>query len=416
MQKVAVEAVPVEEMVRLTSYDEIDEVLRGKSFVQGAFAESKSVHGGVVTELDGPPHFERRRTMGVLVRGDALASYELEVLIPDLKKSIERVRAATPPGEPPQGDLVPMIRTLLYRFGSRLVGLDDVDSEERITRLLAVIRLLTLGSTVHWSDEDHDTVMRRAEAALADFDREFVGPSKERRKELIAAWRRGEIEESEIPRDVITLHLMHPPQDFDEGLIVRESKVFLSASTSSSTAATAHAVEHFSRWLDAHPEDVSRLDEFNFVRAALAEAIRLHPTQPGLIRRATEDLALRSGREVRAGEYFMLEHRAGNRDKTVWGEDADEFNPDRREGPRARPYGFGFGGGRHVCMGQKATTGVFVDEDVPAGGEDEPQGNLVRVLQCLMKEGARPDPDRAPVREATKLGIYRSYPVVFTPR
>ena len=416
MQKVAVEAVPVEEMVRLTSYEEIDEVLRGKSFVQGAFAESKSVHGGVVTELDGPPHFERRRTMGVLVRGDALASYELEVLIPDLRKSIEHVRAATPPGEPARGDLVPMIRTLLYRFGSRLVGLDDVDSEERITRLLAVIRLLTLGSTVHWSDEDHDTVMRRAEAALADFDREFVGPSKERRKELIAAWRRGEIEESEIPRDVITLHLLHPPQDFDEGLIVRESKVFLSASTSSSTAATAHAVEHFSQWLDAHPDDVSRLDDFNFVGAALAEAIRLHPTQPGLIRRATEDLELRSGREVRAGEYFMLEHRAGNRDKTVWGEDADEFNPDRREGPRARPYGFGFGGGRHVCMGQKATTGVFVEEDVAAGGEDEPQGNLVRVLQCLMKEGARPDPDRAPVREATKLGIYRSYPVVFTPR
>jgi cytochrome P450 len=269
---------------------------------------------------------------------------------------------------------------------------------------------------VHWSDENHDTVMRRAEAALADFDREFVGPSKERRKELIAAWRRGEIEESAIPRDVITLHLMHPPKDFDEGLIVRESKVFLSASTSSSTAATAHAVEHFSRWLDAHPEDVSRLDDFNFVRAALAEGIRLHPTQPGLIRRATEDLQLRSGREVRADEYFMLEHRAGNRDKTVWGQDADEFNPDRRDGPRARPYGFGFGGGRHVCMGQKATTGVFMDEDVPASGEGEPQGNLVRVLQCLMKEGARPDPDRAPVREATKLGIYRSYPVVFTPR
>jgi cytochrome P450 len=416
MQNVAVEAVPVEEMVRLTAYDEIDEVLRGKSFVQGAFAESKSVHRGVVTELDGPPHFERRRTMGVLVRGEALAAYELEVLIPDLKKSIERVRAATPSGELPRADLVPMIRTLLYRFGSRLVGLDDVDTEERVARLLELVRLLGLGSTVHWSDEDHGEVMRRAEGALADFDREFVGPSRERRHELIAAWRRGEIDESEIPRDVITLHLMHPPQDADEGLVVRESKVFLSASTSSSTAATAHAVEHFSRWLDDHPEDVSRLDDFNFVRAALAEGIRLHPTQPGLIRRATEDVQLRSGRQVRAGQYFLLEHRVGNRDKSVWGEDADEFNPYRREGPRARPYGLGFGGGRHVCMGQKATTGVFVDEDVPGGGEDEPQGNLVRVLQCLMKEGARPDADRAPVREATKVGFYRSYPIVFAPR
>jgi cytochrome P450 len=416
MQNAAVEAVPVEEMVRLTSYDEIDEVLRGKSFVQGAFAESKSVHGGVVTELDGPPHFERRRTMGVLVRGDALAAYELEVLIPDLQKSIESVRATTPPGVLPRADLVPIVRTLLYRFGARLVGLDNVDSEERIARLLELIRLLTLGSTVHWSNEDHDTVMRRAEGALDGFDREFVGPSKERRRALIEAWRRGEIDESEIPRDVITLHLMHPPEGADEGLVVRESKVFLSASTSSSTAATAHAVDHFSQWLDAHPEDVSRLDDFNFVRAALAEAIRLHPTQPGLIRRATEDLQLRSGREVRTGQYFMIEHRAGNRDKTVWGEDADEFDPDRRDGPRARPYGFGFGGGRHVCMGQKATTGVFQDEDVPPTTEDQPQGNLVRVLQCLMKAGARPDPDRAPVREATKLGIYRSYPIVFALR
>ncbi|MGK5530790.1 cytochrome P450 [Streptomyces sp. URMC 129] len=101
-------------------------------------------------------------------------------------------------------------------------------------------------------------------------------------------------------------------------------------------------------------EQVSKL---RHVRRVLDEALRLWPTAPGFVRAAREDTLLGGKYPMRAGAWAVVLIPVLHRDPSVWGADAERFDPDRflPERVRARPgHVFKpFGTGERACIGRQ---------------------------------------------------------------
>ena len=110
---------------------------------------------------------------------------------------------------------------------------------------------------------------------------------------------------------------------------------------------------------------------------------------------------------IRAGQYVALRTGVANRDASVFGRDAAEFDPRRTIPPGVSRYGLAFGAGPHRCYG------------VPvAMGDEGTDGSLVLVVKRLLEAGVRKDADR-PARHRPGIAYadlrgWESYPVVLT--
>lgn len=109
-------------------------------------------------------------------------------------------------------------------------------------------------------------------------------------------------------------------------------------------------------WGDGEPafEQIAKL---RYVRRVLDEALRLWPTAPAYAREAKADTTLGGRYRMRAGDWVLVLLPAVHRDRAVWGDDADEFDPDRflPERVRARPAHVykPFGTGERACIGRQ---------------------------------------------------------------
>jgi unspecific monooxygenase len=107
---------------------------------------------------------------------------------------------------------------------------------------------------------------------------------------------------------------------------------------------------------DAEPafEDVAR---FRTIRRVLDEALRLWPTVPAFPRSPREELTLSTGHRMRPGDWALVLTAMTHRDRSVWGHDADEFDPDRFLPERSRgrlPHAYKpFGTGERACIGRQ---------------------------------------------------------------
>ena len=93
------------------------------------------------------------------------------------------------------------------------------------------------------------------------------------------------------------------------------------------------------------------------VRRVIDETLRLWPTVPGYFREAKEDTLLGGKYAYKKGDWALIVLQQVHRDKTAWGEDADQFRPDRflpehvkaRSGAAYKP----FGTGPRACIGRQ---------------------------------------------------------------
>lgn len=98
-----------------------------------------------------------------------------------------------------------------------------------------------------------------------------------------------------------------------------------------------------------------------FLEAALRESIRLHPVVPMNTRTALCDTTLHDGTRIKAGTRVVLPHYVTARLSSVWGPDAEQFNPDRwldaatgALRPGVSPFQFSaFLAGPRACLGQR---------------------------------------------------------------
>jgi cytochrome P450 len=399
-------------MTMIADYGEIDEILRSADFRQGSHTESLPLFRDSLLLLDGPDHRERRRLENTLFDRTALVSYDHEALNPVVERMVAEQLAGVEAGGSVGVDLVPLVRAMLHRIAAVTTGIDGVDTPERTEEFRRFLEDLGAAATVEWSTRDHDEVLAEGLRRRTEFVDRFFGASLERRRALVAEHRAGRIAREELPVDLLTLLLLHWHESWDAEFPLRESTLFLVAATQTTTHTLPHVIVHLEEWLREHPEDADRREDPEFLRLLVNESLRLHQPAPTLLRYATAEVALSSGRRIGEGERVALLFTPGNRDTAVFGADAGEFNP-YREAPAVagvRPWGLTFGGGPHVCVGRPLVTGLAA-----RGGQAPTEGTMMRILRALYACDVRLDPTRPPVPAASSShDMYDSMPVLLT--
>lgn len=397
------------ELEHLSSFGDIDETLRSPKFVQGQHRQSLMFLGDTILLIDGNEHFERRRMESELFDRSALQYYESHALRPVVNRIMNGLKADT--NGLVHADLVDITRTALYRISASVTGIDGVDESESTQTFVDWVNLLGEASTVQWSTRPRDVVIAEGLEIRRKFFDRFLGPSIERRRELLRQLRAGTITKQDLPRDVMMTLLLKTDGAFDPDMLVREATLYLIASTRTTLHAVPHTFQHVNDWATKHNRQFAQIADPAFLRAAAGESLRLHPPSPALVRQALEDVTLQSGLTFKAGQFVGLLFGPGNRDKTVFGPDADEFNPYRKLPDRVKGWGLSFGGGEHLCIGRSLVTGLSSPKP-----DETTNGTILNILTSLYQRQARPNEASEPERVATSLyDAYVTYPIVMSP-
>ncbi|MDL9999985.1 cytochrome P450 [Variovorax sp. J22P240] len=101
----------------------------------------------------------------------------------------------------------------------------------------------------------------------------------------------------------------------------------------------------------------AQVNRLTYVLQVLKESLRMFPTAPAIAMAAKEDTTIGGQYTIKRRNMVILHALALHRDKAVWGEDADRFNPDHfsRDAERERPVNAfkPFGNGQRACIGRQ---------------------------------------------------------------
>lgn len=408
-------------MISLTRFADAREAYRHKGLRQALYDEGHRLMDGVIVNLHGSAHLDRRRLENRLFRRDTFAWYEAEripAIIDDVL--VPAVRSG-------RGDLLPMARRTMLTLSLMVAGVDrrqqdDPEARAReLDEIYAVMDRLARASTVAHAVGDKATIIADGDRALAEFARDFFEPSRQRRVEILEAFAAGEIGEEELPKDVLTTLLRNQDRlELPADTVLRETAYFPWVGSHSTSNQLVHAMHHVFEWIERRPGDRRRLiAEPLLLQRFVHESLRLHPASPVSLRIAVEDLELKSGIGIRSGDTLVIRLDEVNRDPEVWGSDADDFVPTRTLPDGVMPWGLSFGHGVHACLGQELAGGVeYLDR---LEGSDVPIGHLVGAItvmaRSMLSAGARPDRSRPPQSDtSTTRQVWGSYPVLFDQR
>jgi cytochrome P450 len=402
----------LDEMQRFGHYRVVEEILRSDAFRPALhYRDSGPLLDGCVLTLGGADHRERRRLERPLFERRALAIYEHETLAASMAVAFQQADQERGTDGRPRIDLLWLTRMALVPVTAAVVGLDGINNEADIVRLEDISRRLGEGASVEWSTRDHDVVVREALEARDEIVGAYYEASLGRRRQLVEAHRRGEIEADALPIDLLTLVLLEYGDDLDEELWLREALFFVVASANTTTHSTPHVFHELMTWRDAHPDEAHVLDDNLALKHACEEALRLHGPVPALLRRAMHGAELADGTAVAGLEDVACMLAPANTDSEVFGANAASYDPRRAEGLSAREaHGLSFGAGAHLCSGRPLAIGL------PPAADDETQlmGVVPRLMRELLNRGARLDPDKPPrLRTDTAARRYETYPLVF---
>ncbi|GAA4829360.1 bifunctional P-450/NADPH--P450 reductase [Paenibacillus vulneris] len=115
------------------------------------------------------------------------------------------------------------------------------------------------------------------------------------------------------------------------------------------------AYEEVDRVLKDPVPTYGQVRELNYIRMILNESLRLWPTAPAFSLYAKEDTLLAGKYPMKQGDSVSVLIPKLHRDVEVWGENADEFVPERFEDPSKIPFHAykPFGNGQRACIGQQ---------------------------------------------------------------
>ena len=115
------------------------------------------------------------------------------------------------------------------------------------------------------------------------------------------------------------------------------------------------AQEEVDRVLKDPVPSYTQVRELKYVRMILNEALRLWPTAPAFALMAEEDTVLAERYPLQKGDTMTVLIPKLHRDPGAWGEDAEDFRPERFERPEKVPHHAykPFGNGQRACIGQQ---------------------------------------------------------------
>jgi cytochrome P450 len=376
------------DMERVLTYHEGYEVLRSLVFASTMHNRvSYPFLGGTIitlTEETACPHMLRRREELALVAPAARRAFEFDLVVPEFARILREVWEKRRGNGPVAFDLVGLSRKPVLVLVGTLLGLDN-----NVDGLWEVAAQIAEAATAEFTTRDVDEVIEMGLNAKRVFTENFYRPAAERRSDLLKAWRAGEIEESDLPVDLLTI-MLKSPQCYSSDDIVKECCFYMAAALSSLANGIVSTCYEILNWLEHHPDDRTRLrTDVAFLQSSVSEAIRLHPPAPLLIRQALEDITLASGRRVAKGQSLIIDLITTSQDPSVFGDDAERFNPHRQTAGHIHRYGLSFGLGGHICLAKPLLVGAG---DGSIKGENEVAGMLIRIMQELFAYDVSFDP------------------------
>lgn len=98
-----------------------------------------------------------------------------------------------------------------------------------------------------------------------------------------------------------------------------------------------------------------QVTQLKYIRMILNESLRLYPTAPQFTLYAKEDMVLGGKYSIKKRQNVAILLPQLHRDKEAWGEDAEEFRPERFEDPSKIPHDAykPFGNGQRACIGMQ---------------------------------------------------------------
>lgn len=388
--------------ITITTFEEAKDTYRQKDLRQALYDAGEVIMGDVLVNLHGAEHRDRRRLENRLFRRETFELYENTLFPPIIADTLH------PHLEAGRAELVDLGHQMMMNLAAGTAGVDrPLGTPEETHRLYDYLMRFIEGATLAHYTGDREA--KRAEVAgkLAEFDQEFVVPSLARRAALRDSGR-------DLPKDVMSVLLANEDQlHLPHEVLVREVAFYLLAGAHTSATAFTRVIHNIFKWIESHPEDadLARTDA-SFVQRCTHETIRLQPSSPVAMRWALADMTLKSGRHVPEGAKVVIDLLSVNRDRTVFGADAEDFNPRRRTPEGVPLYGLSFGSGMHACIGQDLAAGsTWVDQV----GDDHLFGLVPCAVQALFDHGVRPDPNDPPVMdESTTRPYFGRYPVIFS--
>ena len=395
--------------ITITKPDDARECYRNKTLKQALYDDGEVVMGDVLINLHGDEHRQRRRLENRLFRRDTFFSYEREIF-PDIIE--ETVRPYLDEGK---AELVDFGHQLMMNLAAATAGVDRPEgTAEETFRLYAYMLDFIEAATLSFYTGDKDAKIQEIQESLEAFDAEFLEDGITRRKALLRDLEAGEIQEEDLPKDILMVLLRNQDKiPMDRASIRREIAFLLLAGGHTSATAFNRVIHNIFKWIEDHPEDTSRAyNDRLFLQRSTHETIRLQPSSPIAARWALEDTTLRSGIEIKEGDRVVIDLEAVNRDKELFGQDAEYFNPDRELPDGVSPWGLSFGQGTHACIGQDLAVGLAFS---PEKSLDDHLFGLVPVaIQTMFLNGCRPDPENPPeMDDSTTRPYFGKYPVIF---
>lgn len=115
------------------------------------------------------------------------------------------------------------------------------------------------------------------------------------------------------------------------------------------------AQEEADRVLVDDTPDYKQIQQLKYIRMVLNETLRLFPTAPAFSLYAKEDTVLGGEYPISKGQPVTILIPKLHRDQNAWGEDAEDFRPERFEDPSRIPHHAykPFGNGQRACIGMQ---------------------------------------------------------------
>jgi cytochrome P450 len=382
-----------------------------RSFDKRSYDEG-NIRDGVVSISHGAVHRARRRVENSQFRPDRLKLYERQLFPAVLGELLdELIRDG-------RGDLFEIGELISVVLAARRAGLDiDTRSLDRLRTLVGYVDVFSQGSAI-LDAKDPEAVRALVYRTYEAFEHDFVRPSWDRRAGLLAG---SSVDGSEAPpQDILTALLLHrgdPALELgDDGRIVREVATYLQGGTHTSAQTLTNAFDLLFETEARAPGVVGRVAaDLAFAQRVVHETLRLRPTTPRIKRRAEADTTV-AGVVIPKDALVVLDAATANRDRALFGDDADEFNPDRVIDPGVARWGLAFGAGPHQCPGRSVAGGFPVPGDGIIDGEHL-HGLVALMIHTVAARRPVRDPDRVPGRDTRteRHTRWASYPVRFGP-
>lgn len=391
--------------LQIDSYSGAMAALKNQGLVQALYEAGGAVMNDALITLHGSAHSERRVVEFSVFSRSFFREYEQQIFPAALGPVLAPSLAAG------HADLVELGYRVTMNLTADFAGIDrPLGTAAETDDLLKLVKTFSEGATLVHSTRDHATVNAEVAQAMQRFDEAFLSPSRARREALVAAAGRGSADD--LPRDVMTVLLRNRERlPLADAVFRREIAFFLQAGAHSTGNATTHAMHEIFTWMAATETSAEALlEQPLLLQRCVHESLRLHPASPVAWRRAKEPLQL-GEQQISAGASVVIDLQAANRDRSVFGADAEQFNPQRSLPPGVWPFGLTFGYGVHACLGRDLDGGVVAKPKTDPN--DHQYGIVALMVRTLLAHGARPDPEQPPSADTNTLrSNWGRYPVL----